>query len=281
MKRKNIIIKKTILYICLAIIGIIFISPLLWVVSTAFKTVEETYGSQITWIPNPVTFKHFIKLFTEYPFFIFIKNSIFVTFFSVIGTVISCSMVAYAFARLNWFGKNIFFIVLLATMMIPQQVTMIPLFILFNKIGWVNTFKPLIIPQFFAGGVEGALYVFILRQFIRSIPRELDEAAKIDGCGYFKIYTHIIMPLLKPALGTVAVFSFMLHWNEFMMPLIYLNDESKFTLPVGLQYFKLQDFILYNELMSSSLLALLPCIIIFFMCQKYFIRGIDLKAGKG
>jgi len=281
MKRKNIITKKIILYICLTIIGIIFISPLLWVVSTAFKTVEETYGSQITWIPNPVTFKHFIKLFTEYHLFIFIKNSIFVTSFSVIGTVISCSMVAYAFARLNWFGKNTFFIVLLATMMIPQQVTMIPLFIFFNKIGWINTFKPLIIPQFFAGGVEGALYVFILRQFIRTIPRELDEAAKIDGCGYFKIYTHIIMPLLKPALGAVAVFSFMLHWNEFMMPLIYLNDESKFTLPVGLQYFKLQDFILYNELMGASLVALLPCIIIFFMFQKYFIRGIDLKAGKG
>ena len=281
MKRKNIITKKIILYICLTIIGIIFISPLLWVVSTAFKTVEETYGSQIAWIPNPVTFKHFIKLFTEYPFFIFFKNSIFVTFFSVIGTVISCSMVAYAFARLNWFGKDMFFIVLLATMMIPSQITMIPLFILFNKIGWVNTFRPLIIPQFFAGGAEGGLYVFILRQFMRTIPRELDEAAKIDGCSYFKIYMHIIMPLSKPALGAVAVFSFMLHWNEFMMPLIYLNDESKFTLPVGLQYFKLQDFILYNELMGASLVALLPCIILFFMCQKYFIRGIDLKAGKG
>lgn len=272
---------KTIgLYLFLTIFGCIFILPLLWMFSTAFKTVEQTYAYPPVFFPRPITFQNFIDAFKTAPLGRFIKNSVVTTSLSVIGTLISASMVAFSFGRLKWVGRRVFFVILLGTMMIPSQVTMIPVFLIFHKIGWVNSLKPLTFPSFLCGGTQGAFYVFMLRQFIMTVPRELDEAATIDGCNYFQIFTKIMLPLLKPALGAVAVFAFMEHWNEFMNALIYLNDEMKYTLPIGLQYFKLDDIINWNLLMSASLIALIPCIIMFFIGQKVFMKGVTLSVGK-
>ena len=270
---------KTIgLYLFLTIFGCIFILPLLWMLSTAFKTVEQTNAYPPVFFPRPITFQNFTNAFKAAPLGRFIKNSVIATSLSVIGTLISASMVAFSFGRLKWVGRQVFFVILLGTMMIPSQV--IPVFLIFHKIGWVNTLKPLTFPSFLCGGTQGAFYVFMLRQFIMTIPRELDEAATIDGCNYFQIFSQIILPLLKPALGAVAVFAFMEHWNEFMNALIYLNDEMKYTLPIGLQYFKLDDIINWNLLMSASLIALLPCVLMFFFGQKVFMKGVTLSVGK-
>lgn len=268
------------LYIFLISFGIIFIFPLLWMVSTALKTAEQTYTYPPTFFPKPITFQHFIDCFKAAPLGVFIKNSAIVTSLSVLGTMVSASMVAFAFGRLKWVGRDTFFMILLATMMIPSQVTMIPVFLIFHKIGWVNTLKPLILPSFLCGGTQGAFYVFMLRQFIMIIPRELDEAATIDGCNYFQIFYRIMLPLLRPALGAVVIFAFMEHWNEFMNALIYLNDTMKFTLPIGLQYFRADDYINWNRLMAASLLALLPCVLVFFFGQKVFMQGISFSTGK-
>lgn len=269
------------LYVALTITGIIFVMPLLWMISTAFKLPAQTYVYPPVWIPSPITIQNFVDAFNTAPLAMFIKNSVIVTSLAVTGSLISCSMVAFAFGRLRWFGRDFLFLILLATMMLPSQVTMIPVFIIFHRLGWVNSLRPLFVPSFFAGGVQGAFYVFMLRQFIMGIPRDLDEAATIDGCGYFQIYFRMILPLLKPALGAVAIFSFMDNWNEFMSALIYLNDQRLYTLPIGLQYFRYDDIVNWNQLMSASLVALFPCIAIFFLGQKCFMRGIALGASKG
>ncbi|NLA59150.1 MAG: carbohydrate ABC transporter permease, partial [Firmicutes bacterium] len=195
----------------------------------------------------------------------------------LIGTILSNSIVAYSFARLRWPGRDLLFAVLLSTIMLPQQVTMIPLFILFSKLNWVNTFLPLTVPAFFGS----PFFIFLLRQFFMSIPIDLDEAARIDGCNGFMIYWKIILPISKPALATVAIFSFMWTWNDFMHPLIYLNKMERYTLSLGVVLFQTRYQVYWNLLMAISLLILLPCILMFFFAQKYFIQGIVATGLKG
>jgi ABC-type glycerol-3-phosphate transport system permease component len=185
--------------------------------------------------------------------------------------------VAYGFARLRFPGRDTLFILVLATMMIPFQVTLIPQFLIFAYIHWINSFKPLIIPSFFGA----AFNIFLIRQFIMSIPHDLDDAAQIDGCGYFRIYWQIILPLCRPALATVAIFSFMYHWNDFLGPLIYLDSADKRTLSLGLSMFSGYYSVDWNYMMAVSLLVLLPCLLIFFFTQKYFIRGVVISGLKG
>lgn len=273
-------LRKTILYLILTVSGFFFLLPFLWMVSTALKLTNQTYIYPPVWIPHPATFTNFIEAFQVAPLARFIWNSCVVTSLAVVGTVISTALVAYSFGRLRWPGRNFLFVILLTSMMLPAQVTMIPVFLIFHKFGMVgNTLKPLIVPSFFCAGLQGAFYVFLVRQFVMTIPRELDEAARIDGCGFVKIFSRIVVPLVKPALGAVAVFSFMENWNEFMTALIYLNDKMKYTLPIGLQYFKFEDTVNWNQLMSASLIALIPCIVIFFIGQRYFMRGVTLDIG--
>jgi multiple sugar transport system permease protein len=195
----------------------------------------------------------------------------------VVGTLTSCSLVGYAFARLDWKGRDVWFIVLLSTMMLPYQVTLIPVFLVFRWLGWLNTLLPLFVPAFFGN----AFIIFLFRQFFLTIPRELDEAAIIDGCSYLQVFWWIILPLAKPALAMGAIFSFIYSWNDFLGPLIYLNRPETFTLALGLASFRHQFTVEWSLLMAASLLIMLPNIVIFFLAQRWFIEGITLTGLKG
>ncbi|MDQ3197672.1 MAG: ABC transporter permease subunit [Verrucomicrobiota bacterium] len=216
------------------------------------------------------------------PFWRYVGTSLFLVILNVIGTLFSCSLVAYAFARLQWPGRSFCFALLLATMMIPPQVTMIPQFLIMQKLGWYNTLKPLWIASFFAP----AFYVFLLRQFLKGVPRDLEDAARLDGCGFFRIYWHIMLPLVKPTLAAIGIFTFLATWNEFMAPLIYLADQRLYPLSFGLYAFSV--FVTnpgtakgMGMVMAASLLMTLPVIVIFFFAQRYFLRGVTLTGMKG
>ena len=214
------------------------------------------------------------------PFHLFLKNTLIVAILCVIGQTLSAALVAFAFARLKFPFREPLFLVVLATMMLPPQVTMIPQFILFTIPGWINTLKPLIVPAYFA---EGAFYVFILRQFFLTIPKDLEEAARLDGCNTFQVFLHVALPSSKPALATVALFSFIHHWNDFLRPLIYINDLEKMTLALGLDSFKSMhgSGTEYHLLMAASVAVLLPVIVIFFFTQRYFTEGVVMSGVKG
>jgi multiple sugar transport system permease protein len=206
-----------------------------------------------------------------------LRNTVWITALSMFGTLLSCSWVVYGFARFRFPGRDFFFLLLLATMMLPAHVTLIPLFILFREFNWLNTYLPLIVPAFFGN----AFFIFLLRQFFMTIPTELDDAAKIDGCSYVGIWWRILLPLTKPALATVAIFSFIGNWNEFLLPLIYLNDESKFTLTLGLATFRGLYHTQWGYLMAASVTVLLPCLVVFFLAQRSFVEGITFSGLQG
>ena len=220
--------------------------------------------------------------FDQIPFWRYVGTSLFLVILNLVGTLLSCSLVAYSFARLQWPGRNVCFALLLATMMIPAQVTMIPQFLIMQKLGWYNTLQPLWIASF----VAPAFYVFLLRQFLKGIPRDLEDAARLDGCGFLRIYWHIMLPLIRPTLAAIAIFTFLATWNEFMMPLIYLADQRLYPLSFGLYAFQVQ---VTNPgtakgmgmVMAGSLLMTLPVIAIFFFAQRYFLRGVTLTGMKG
>ena len=207
----------------------------------------------------------------------YVYNSVLLTFLSILGQVLSCSLAAYAFARLRWPGRELIFGVLLATMMLPGQVTMIPVFMIFRALGWYNTLEALWVPSFFGS----AFYIFMLRQFMRAIPGDLEDAAKIDGCGFFGIYWRIILPLTRPALAAVCIFTFMNTWNDFMGPLIYINDQRLYPLALGLFDFRSEHSSEFGMLMAASTLMTLPVIALFFAAQRYFIQGVTLTGMKG
>lgn len=229
------------------------------------------------WIPSAPRWENYLAVWKVIPFARFVANTAIVTGLCILGQVVTASAVAFAFARLRFRGKKVLFALLLSTMMLPGQVTMIPLFMLFNALGWVDTLKPLIVPSWFGGS---AFYIFLLRQFFTSIPLALDEAAKIDGCTPFGIYWRVILPLSKPALATVALFSFVEHWNDFLRPLIYVHSLEKQTLAVGLRSFQGQHGTDFHLLMSASVMALIPLLVVFFIAQRHFVRGIALTGMK-
>lgn len=264
-------------YLLLTAGTVVFLAPFLWMVSTSLKTPAEVMQYPPSWIPEQIQWSNYVDVWQVAPFLIFLKNSVVVTGLCIVGELASSSLVAFAFARLQFRGRNLLFWLVLSAMMLPGQVTMIPVFILFNSLGWVDTLKPLIVPSFLGGS---PFYIFLLRQFFTTIPRELDDAAKMDGCSPFTIYWRIILPLSKPALATVAVFSFVAHWNDFMTPLIYLNSLEKQTIAVGLQSFRGQYGTDLHLLMAASTLALLPVLGIFAAAQRYFIQGITLTGMK-
>ncbi len=270
-------IKKATIYSLLIAGGIIILVPFFWMVSTSLKIPGREFIYPPQWIPRPVNWSNYPEGWTLFPFTRWLGNTLFITIFSIVGQVASVSLVAYSFARLRYPGRNILFLVCLATMMLPRQVTMIPVFILFRHLRWIDTFKPLIVPFYFA---VGAFFIFLMRQFYLTIPTELEDAARIDGCNTFGIFLRIMLPLSRPALGIVAVFSFMGHWNDFMGPLIYLSSTEKFTLALGLRLFQGQFYVSWTRLMAVSILILLPCIAIFFIAQKYYIQGIVITGIK-
>lgn len=266
------------LYVMLLFFAAVFIIPFLWVLSTSLKGNEQIFVVPPEWIPKTLHFENYAKVFERMPFLQYLRNSLLVTGLSILGTVLTSSLVAYAFACLRWPGRNVLFIVILVTMMLPLQVTMIPVFVLFKELGWLNTFKPLIVPAFFGGG---AFNIFLLRQFFLGIPRDLSDAARIDGCSEFRIYWNIMLPLAKPALATVAILTFMFSWNDFLGPLIYLSDSMKGTLALGLSMFVGQHATEWALLMAASVLMMIPMVLLFFFFQRYFIQGFMMSGIKG
>ena len=221
--------------------------------------------------------QNYSKAIRYIPFLRYLANTLMICVSNVIGAALSCSLVAYGFGRIRWFGRDFFFLILLATMMLSGQVTLLPVFRIFRELGWIGTFLPLIVPSFFGS----AFFIFLLRQFFMGIPQELSEAAVIDGCSELGIYAKIILPLAKPALLTVALFTFLGNWDDFMGPLIYLTDNSKYTLAVGLQHFLGQHDAEWAQLMALSTMMTLPVIVLFFLTQKTFVKGITLGGVKG
>lgn len=257
--------------------SVVFVLPFMWMVSTSLKQAQAVFNFPPEFLPSSFEWRNYPKGWNILPFNTFLVNSLIVTSSNVLGNLISCSVVAYGFARLRARGRDLLFLLLLGTLMIPREVTIVPTFILFSKLKLVNTLWPLILPAWFGY----PFFIFLLRQFFMSIPHDLDDAARIDGASSLRILTSVILPLSKPALATVAIFSFIGNWNNLLDPLIYLRSTEKFTLALGLNLFRGQYFTVYNQLMAVSILTLLPILVLFFVAQKYFIRGVALTGMGG
>lgn len=255
--------------------------PFLWMVSTSLKEIKEVFDVPPQWIPDPPMWRNYIDGWLTLPFDLYLRNSVFITITCTIGHVLAASFVAFGFARLRAPGRDLLFALVLASMMLPRQVTMIPTYMLFRSIGWVDTFRPLTVPPFLGGG---PFNIFLLRQFMIGIPRELDDAAKIDGCSNFGIFFRLALPLSRPALAAVAIFSFRAHWQDFMGPLIYLSSD-KYTLALGLRYFMVQSgsggLTMWNHLMAVSVIIMMPMLLVYFVAQKNFIQGVVVTGVKG
>ena len=250
--------------------ALVILAPLAWMISTSLKNRSAVFRFPPEWIPDPVLWHNYPEALTILPFGTFFINTVIVTLLAVLGELISSAVVGYSFARLRWKGRNLLFVVVLATMMLPRQVTLIPVFIIFRSLDWINTFAPLVVPSWF--GVP--FYIFLLRQFYMTIPFDLDDAAAIDGCSRLGVFWRIVLPLSKPVLASVAIFSFQYHWNDFFQPLIYLFDNEKFTLALGLRFFQGNYGTEWHYLMAASLVVMLPLILVFFFAQKIFIQGV-------
>ena len=253
----------------LVIFSFLFLIPLYWMVTSSLKPDYEIFARSTFWPANPI-WSNFRVALTQHPFGRFAINTLIIALSTIIGHLISCSLVAYGFSRLHAKGKGFFFVLLLSTLMLPYPITMVPLYLIFSKIGWINTFAPLIVPAFFGN----AFYIFLLRQSFKQIPFELEDAAKLDGAGIPQILRYIILPLAKPALATVAIFTFQAAWNDFLAPLIFLQDQSKYTLTLGLSLFRGAYEVNWAYLMATSLVITLPVILVFFFAQRMFIEGI-------
>ena len=271
------IIRIIVTYLLIIAGGALFIIPLLWMITVSFSTPEQVALPGIHLFPTQFKWTNYKTALTLMPFGKYAINTIIVTLLALVGGVLSSSLVAFAFARLRAPGKDALFTLMLSTIMLPAMVTMIPMFIIFKSLGWYDTLLPLIVPAWFGS----AFYIFLMRQFFLTIPVELEEAARIDGCSTWRIFWQIILPLSKPVLVTVAVFSFVAHWNDFMTPLIYLNSVDHRTLALGLATFSDVWGVDIVSLMAASTAVLLPVLIIFFIAQRYFVQGVVMTGIKG
>jgi multiple sugar transport system permease protein len=270
---------KVALYALLLVLSISFLLPLIWMVSTSLKDTAQTYRVPPIWLPWPMRPQNYPEALTAQPFAQFFANSFRFGLFSAVGAVLSCSVVAYGFSRMQWWGRNVLFFVCLCTLMIPFQVIMIPLYLIFRNLHWLNSYKPLIVPAFFGNGY----FIFLLRQFFMSIPGELSDAARIDGASELTIFFRIIMPLARAGLAVVALFQFMGAWNDYLGPLIYLNQVSLFPIALGLQRFlsQFQERLVWPYLMAASTVTVLPIVVLFFFTQRTFVEGIAIGGVKG
>ncbi len=273
---------RVLLYAFTIMLSVIFIFPFVWTLSSSLKTAVEVEAYPPTLIPHVIQWGNYYQAWTSIQFGTYFQNSLIVTGLSLIGATASSFVVAYGFVRFRFPMRNGLFALCLATMILPQEVTIIPLFLVFKQIHWLDTLKPLIVPSFFGGG---AFNIFLLRQFLTTIPFELDEAAMIDGASRLDILLRVLLPNSKPALATVAVFTFIFSWNDFFAPLIFLNTPSNFTIPLGL--YSLKSYVgdpgepKDHLLMAGSVIATLPIIVLFFSAQRYFVQGIVTSGLKG
>jgi len=272
------LIKQSLGYLILAGGGLVMVLPFFWLISSSFKAPGKIYVFPPQWIPNPVRWQNYVDVFTQVPVFLYARNTLIITVTSTIGTVLCTILTGYAFARLRFRGRDTVFSLLLATLMLPYVVTMIPIYIFFSRLHWVNTFWPLILPNFFGE----AFYIFLLRQFFRTIPVELEDAARIDGASRLRIIFQIMVPLARPAIIVVTIQSVLDNWNAFMQPLIFLTKQNLYTLALGLN--SLQRFEsgldLTHLMMVLAVFMVTPVVIIYFLAQKQFIQGIVLTGMK-
>ncbi len=266
------------LWLLLLVLAVGMLMPFVWLVSSSLKLEQQVFQFPPQWIPNPVRWMNFYDALTYKPFHIYFKNTMFIALLNQIAILLTASFCAYGFARIEFPGRDFWFGVVLATMMLPYFVVMVPQFVIFSRLHWVDTFLPLTVPYFFGGG---AFNIFLFRQFFRSLPKELSDAARIDGCSEFDIYWRIMLPLSKPALITVAIFTFLFTWNDFIGPLLYLSSPDKQTVALGLAAFRGVMRTQWNLLMAASTAMTLPVIILFFILQRYFIRGVVMSGLKG
>lgn len=275
-KKSSAVLRRVLLYIVLILIAVIMVVPFLWMLSTSLKTQYDAVKIPPVWIPDPPRWENYVKLFTEQPMFQFMLNTIKIVFFVVLGQLFFSSLAAYSFARISFKGRNVVFFFYIATLMVPGQVTMIPTYLMFAKAGLTDNHLALILPAFFS-----AFGVFLLRQFFMSLPRELEEAAEIDGCNPFMTYWRIMLPLVVPAMLTLGVFTLMDTWNDYMGPLIYLSSPEKYTMTLGIAYFKGVYTTQWNLVMAGSIVSVVPILIAYLCAQKYFIEGIAFSGVKG
>jgi multiple sugar transport system permease protein len=268
---------RVVLHAVLIPLALIFSVPFVWLLSTSLKTVGEVFITPIEWIPKNPQWENFVEIFTILPLSLFIRNTIIVTVLATLGNVVSSLIVGYSLGRLRWPGRELVFSLVLATMMLPGIVVLVPQFIIFFRLKWVDTFLPLIVPSWFGG----SFYIFLLRQFMRGLPIELDESARLDGAGSLRILGQIIAPLCKPAIAAVTIFSALAHYNEFMGPLLYLTNNEKFTIPLGLYWYQGRFGQFWHLVMAASTVAVVPLVILFFTAQRYFIQGFTFSGLAG
>jgi len=265
------------LYVVMIALAVMFLVPLAWVASTSLKTSAEVFVQPVQWVPKIPRWDNYIEVFRRLPFHRFVINSLFVTTMGTIGSVLSSLLVAFGLAKIRWPGRDVLFAMLVATMMLPGVVTMIPVFIIFKYLKLVGTFYPLWAPSWFGG----AFYIFLMRQYMLTLPNELNEAAKIDGANNFIILWRVVAPLCGPAIASVAIFSFLGHYNDFMGPLIYISDNMMYTLPMGLLWFQGRFGQFWHLVMAASMISVAPVIVLFFAAQRYFIEGVQFSGLAG
>ena len=270
------LVRRSLAYLFTTVLAVMFAMPFFWMVSSSLKSLSELAKFPPTLIPEVFLWSNYADALKAAPFDRYFLNTVQITALGMLGQVLSGSLVAYGFARLRFKGSNFWFMVLLSTMMLPHQVTLIPQYLLFRQLGWLNTIAPLVVPAYFGT----PFYIFLLRQFFMTIPKELDEAAIVDGCGRFGIWWRIILPLSRPILTTIVAFSFIAHWNDFFGPLIYLSDPKAMTVAVGLLTFKNDTQTLFQLLMAASVIALVPVVAVFFVAQRYFVSSISMTGLK-
>ena len=282
---KRQLVSQVLVYILLLAVGFLLAVPFIWLISSSLKTETDAFAIPPSFIPNPVQWSNYVVGLTEFPFVRSTMNTMILVVWVMLGTVLSGSLVAYGFARVRFPGRTALFILVLSTMMIPSHVTLIPQYLLFRELEWLDSFKPLVVPSFFGGG---AFYIFLLRQFFLTIPLDYDDAARIDGCGTFSVFWRIILPLSKPALGTMAIFTFMSQWNAFFEPLIYLNRFKSQPLAVALTTWvqtahgsTSMHYVPWVAIMAVSTLISLPPVMVFFFAQRHFIQGVVVSGMKG
>lgn len=265
-------------YTVIIAIAAVFLFPFYWMIRTSVMSLDDIFKIPIVYFPKKVELQHYAAAFEVFPLLKYLLNSLFITSLATMGAMLSSSLCAFGFSRINWRGRDTVFTVVLSGMLLPSAVTLIPTFLMWRSAGVSDSYLPLIVPAWFGGG---AMNIFLLRQFYRTIPKEIDEAASIDGANYFQIYLHIILPLTKPAMVVVMLFAFMASWNDFLTPMIYLNTQSKYTISIGLQLFMTAYQTSWNQLMAAATVSVLPCVILFLLGQRYIVEGITVTGSKG
>ncbi len=277
LQKKRKYVRNVFVYFFMIVLSAIFMLPIFWMLSTSLKLSAEIFAFPMEWLPDKAQWKNYTTAFSKYPLWQFMGNSAYLVVVSTIGQLISVPLIAYGFARFEFPGKNILFLVMLSTLMIPSHIKYIPLYWAFDKLGLIGTYWPIILPEFFGH----PFFIFLMTQYMRSIPKELDEAARLDGANSWQILLRIILPLCKPVLAVIVVFSFLWNWNEFMAPLIFLDDFGEYPISVGLAFFQSRYSVEWNLFMAATLVSIVPILVLYFFAQRHLIGGLSAIGVKG